>query len=101
MVAYRIYPTWMSNTAYASGAIVINNNITYIANSKGVPASSTFIAAQWTILVLEDKFKRKAESLSTTVSRFPTYEPCPEHETFSFVSTSGYTPKPNEGDKTY
>ena len=94
------YPSWQSNVSYAPGAIVIYNNITYIAN-KNVTASPTFISTQWTIFVSDDKFKRNAASLNTTVSRLPTYEPCPEHETFKFVSTNGYTPAQNEGDKTY
>ena len=47
------------------------------------------------------KFKRNAESISTTTTRFPTYEPAPEHEAFTFKSIAGYTPKSNEGDKTY
>jgi GH24 family phage-related lysozyme (muramidase) len=95
------YPTWKPNTAYAGGAIVVNNSITYIANNKGVPAAATFNAPFWTIFIPEDKFKRKSEALQTTVSRFPTYEPCPEHETFSFGSIGGYTPKQTEAAKTY
>lgn len=47
------------------------------------------------------KFKRNSEAFNTTVSTFPTYEPCPEHETFSFKSITGYTPKQDEGAKTY
>jgi GH24 family phage-related lysozyme (muramidase) len=47
------------------------------------------------------KFKRNAEGLKTTVSKFPTYEPCPEHESFSTVSISGYTPPQTEGSRTY
>ena len=49
----------------------------------------------------ESKFKRDAESIQTTVTRFPTYETCPEHEAFTYKSVTGYTPKQNEGDKTY
>jgi lysozyme len=49
----------------------------------------------------ESKFKRNAEAMSTTVTRLPTYESCPEHETFTYKAVSGYTPKLNEGDKTY
>jgi GH24 family phage-related lysozyme (muramidase)/phage baseplate assembly protein gpV len=49
----------------------------------------------------ESKFKRNSQSLNTTVSTLPTYEPCPEHETFSFKSITGYTPTQNEGSKTY
>ena len=39
------------------------------------------------------KFTRNAQSLLTTLSTLPTYEPCPEHETFKFGSIDGYTPK--------
>jgi len=49
----------------------------------------------------ESKFKRNSESVETTVTTFPTYEPCPEHEAFTYKSISGYVPKQNEGDKTY
>ena len=47
------------------------------------------------------KFKRNAQSMSTTVTRLPTYESAPEHQQFKFKSITGYTPKLNEGDKTY
>lgn len=49
----------------------------------------------------ESKFKRNSEPLSTTVSRFPTYEPCPEHSNFGLDEISGYAPVKTEGDKTY
>ena len=49
----------------------------------------------------ESKFKRNAESWQTTVSVLPTYEPCPEHETFTFASIVGYSPAQTEGAKTY
>jgi lysozyme len=49
----------------------------------------------------ESKFKRNAESVQTTVSVLPTYEPCPEHETFKFSSIAGYSPAQTEGAKTY
>ena len=47
------------------------------------------------------KFKRNSEALNTTVSRFPTYEPCPEHEKFTLTSITGYTPAQSEGSTTY
>lgn len=47
------------------------------------------------------KFKRNAESMQTTVSVLPTYEPCPEHEKFTFASVTGYTPAETEAAKTY
>jgi lysozyme len=49
----------------------------------------------------ESKFKRNAESVSTTVTRLPTYESAPEHESFTYKSVAGYVPRANEGDKTY
>ncbi len=49
----------------------------------------------------ESKFVRLSEAFSTTVSVFPTYEPCPEHETFRFRSIDGYVPQQTEGAKTY
>lgn len=47
------------------------------------------------------KFKRNSQSLQTTVSRLPTFEPCPEHETFTFASITGYTPKSTPDAVTY
>lgn len=49
----------------------------------------------------ESKFKRNSEAVQTTVSTFPTYEPCPEHEVFRFSSIAGYNPVQTEGAKTY
>ena len=49
----------------------------------------------------ESKFKRNSQGLQTTTSRFPTYEPCPEHEKFSFASIAGYAPVITPDDKTY
>ena len=49
----------------------------------------------------ESKFKRNSESLQTTVSRFPTYEPAPEHEIFTFTSITGFKPIMTPDDKTY
>lgn len=49
----------------------------------------------------ESKFTRNSEAVNTTVSVLPTYEPCPEHETFRFRAVTGYTPQQNDGAKTY
>lgn len=49
----------------------------------------------------ETKFKRNAAAVRTTVSRLPTYEPCPEHENFSFGDMAGFTPDITEADSTY
>lgn len=48
-----------------------------------------------------DRFVRESEALSTTVTRFPTFEPCPEHDQFSPGSVTTSTPPENETDKTY
>ncbi len=40
----------------------------------------------------ESKFIRNSEKLKTTLSKFPTYEPCPEHENYSSSYTSDTTP---------
>lgn len=57
------------------------------------------ILATWADPV--SKFKRNSEAMNTTVSTLPTYEPCPEHETFKLSSVTGYTPQVTEGAKTY
>jgi lysozyme len=49
----------------------------------------------------ETKFKRNSESLQTTVSRLPTYEPCPEHENFIPSNVSNTAPALTPDDKTY
>jgi len=49
----------------------------------------------------ESKFRRDSESVQTTVSRLPTYEPCPEHGNFNFSQVAGYTPILTEDDRTY
>jgi lysozyme len=49
----------------------------------------------------DSKFKRNAQSVQTTVTRFPTYEACPEHEAFTYKSVTGYVPTPTQADKTY
>ena len=46
-------------------------------------------------------FSRGMQGWPTTVTRWPTYEPCPLHEQFKFSSTTGYSPTLTEGDKTY
>ena len=94
------YPAWQANAPYKAGNTVMYNNITYVA-IKAVPAMSTFEISYWKIFTPEYKFKRNSESLSTTVTRLPTYEPCPEHESFSFAKISGYVPETTEADKTY
>jgi lysozyme len=57
------------------------------------------ILATW--LDPDSKFRRNSQGVLTTVSKFPTYEPCPEHERFSFASIAGYTPVMTPDDETY
>ena len=95
------YPSWQKNVAYNSGTIVSVNNIIYITNSAGAPASETFNSSYWTIFIPDDKFKRAVQSFQTTLTRLPTYEPCPEHATFTYASITGYTPKQTSGEQTY
>jgi lysozyme len=47
------------------------------------------------------KLVRNGQALQTIVTTFPTYEPCPEHEEFSFPLIQGYTPIQTEGQATY
>lgn len=49
----------------------------------------------------ESKFKRKSLSVSTTVSRLPTYEPCPEHRGDASAAIIGSAPVVTPDDKTY
>lgn len=49
----------------------------------------------------ESKFKRDSERLQTTVSRFPTYEPAPEHEAFKADSICTSAPYMTPDDRTY
>jgi lysozyme len=49
----------------------------------------------------DSKFKRNAQSVQTTVTRMPTYEPSPEHEAFTYKSVTGYVPTPTQADRTY
>lgn len=47
------------------------------------------------------KFKRNVEQVLTTTSRFPTYEPCPEHAAFSTSSVNTYVPITEPDTRTY
>ena len=49
----------------------------------------------------ESKFKRNSKPWQTTVSRLPTYEPCPEHERFKPNTVAGNAPTLTVDDKTY
>ena len=94
------YQDWMPNRPYNTGAKVKNNQKFYIA-VRPVPPEPFFDEQDWKRFEPDDKFKRKSESVETTVTRLPTYEPCPEHENFGFSSITGYTPKSTEQDSTY
>ena len=94
------YPEWQRNTTYKTGDIVTYAQVLYISK-KGSPPSNTFEQTYWELFIPEDKFKRNSQSIETTVTRLPTYEPCPEHVQFSYADISGYTPKQTEADATY
>jgi len=49
----------------------------------------------------DSKFKRNSQAMNTTVSTLPTYEPCPEHQSFNLGSITGYTPQVTESAATY
>lgn len=49
----------------------------------------------------ESKFIRNSQPLFTTTSRFPTFEPCPEHNNFTLSSISNAVPIETQFDKTY
>lgn len=49
----------------------------------------------------EDKFLRNSAGLDTTVSRLPTFEPCPEHQNFRFTATDGYVALSKPSDDLY
>jgi lysozyme len=49
----------------------------------------------------DSKFKRNSQAVQTTVSRLPTFEPCPEHEKFSVSNIAGYVPTITKDDKTF
>ena len=94
------YFEWNPSTFYNTGNIVKYTDLLYVANRVS-PASAVFNIAAWDVYVPEDKFKRNAESIQTTVSTLPTYEPCPEHKTFNSASISGNKPVITPDDKTY
>jgi lysozyme len=94
------FPEWQPDQNYKANDIVTYKGIAYIAKNS-VPFTQVFDITFWDIYVPPDKFKRNAEGVRTTVTRFPTYEPCPEHDNFKLSSITGYTPVKTEGDKTY
>ena len=94
------YEDWTANKAYKTGSIVTNSNLLYIA-PKDIKAAATFNKAEWGIYIQQDKFKRNSLAVQTTVSGFPTYEPCPEHEAFRPIYIAGYSPIITPDDKTY
>lgn len=61
--------------------------------------SKTNILATWSDP--ESKFRRNSQAIKTTLSRLATYEPCPEHETFSPAAINSAPPELTEADKTY
>lgn len=49
----------------------------------------------------EGKFVRESQSVKTTVTRFPTFEPCPEHENYRSANTDGAEVPVYPADNTY
>lgn len=49
----------------------------------------------------DSKFKRDSQTVQVTVSRMPTYEPCPEHDEWSPIGVDGNTPIITPDDATY
>lgn len=49
----------------------------------------------------ESKFKRNSEPFFTTTSKFPTYEPCPEHLQFKASQVTSVAPTLTQADTTY
>ncbi len=103
--------TLMSGGLSAAGPVALGGSVdtespTAPASAATAPAAEVKqmiekinVLATW--FDPESKFKRNAQAVNTTVSILPTYEPCPEHETFTFKTIVGYLPVQNEGSKTY
>lgn len=98
------YPVWVAGTNYRIGDIVLDLGQTYQAgrpisgnNASVRPGSSSL----WDIFIPEDKFVRNAEAVTTTTSRLPTFEPCPEHNGFKISTVNGYVPPVTANDLTY
>ena len=85
-----------ANTGAAEGAL---------SASPAIPAEVKPLNDALNILATwadpESKFKRNSKPQQTTVSGFPTYEPCPEHGNFISSSVSGNAPILTPDDKTY
>ena len=94
------YPAWQSSLSYRPGDIVTQGSTLYIANSN-VPASIVFNSVLWSIFIPDDKFIRNSLAMQTTVSRLPTFEPCPEHDQFITSNIAGYKPVLTPDDNSY
>lgn len=91
---------WSPNTFYHTGNIVRYKGHRYVANKEIAPAE-VFKLADWDTYIEEDKFRRNTQPVFTTVSRYPTYEPCPEHENFKTSSVASAKPVLTPDDDTY
>lgn len=94
------YPEWISNVSYKIGDIVTYSGTTYEAISA-VPGSTSFNSKFWVVFIPEDKFVRNAQEIDTTVSRLPTFEPCPENQGFKLSSIDGAEPTLSESEQNY
>ncbi len=100
-------PTALGGVVVVSPPTEVNPQVAEGALSAGSAATAEIkpmndklnILATWQDPA--SKFKRNSKSLQTIVSRFPTYEPCPEHETFTTASVVGFKPIITTDDKTY
>lgn len=94
------YPLWQTNTPYVIGDVrVYNATLWYCIKQQ--PPLKGFDQRYWKLYDPEDKFKRKSQSIQTTTSRFPTYEPCPEHGDFTLASITTPAPILTQENKTY
>jgi len=59
------------------------------------------ILPDWKSPVPDDKFVRNSEAMLTTVSRLPTFEPCPENAGFKLTNVAGYVPPTTQSDTTF
>lgn len=94
------YPLWQPNVLYVLGDVVVYETKLWYCVKQQPPLKS-FEKRYWKPYDPEDKFKRKSQPVQTTTSRFPTYEPCPEHNDFKMSSITTPSPIMTQEAKTY
>lgn len=100
------WTVFSESVRYEKGDVVKYNNQQGTAeyySAKVSQGPGPFIVENWKLVSLSSgtKFKRNSQTILTTVSGFPTFEPCPEHSMFKSASVAGATPIISEDDKTY